>query len=120
MSPGDWKKERQKTSEAAREACEGCLELHFLAFGPEMQAHHVLGRGSGGKGGGSRRDDRLWKPLQTIESEPNLARWRWLRNLKATCFAGHERLEKMSTKAYRWSLLEKKCQCGLLLLESGR
>jgi hypothetical protein len=114
MGGHDWNLERKALSVAAHESCEGCREPHFLPFGPELQGHHVFGRGGG------RRDDRLWKPLQTIESEPNLARWRWVRGLRATCFRGHERLERMSTKEYRRGLLEDKCQCGLLRLSTKK
>jgi hypothetical protein len=51
--------------------------------------------------------------MQTITTEPNLARWRWFRNLVWTCIDGHARLERESTKQHRESLMAP-CSCGLL------
>jgi hypothetical protein len=106
MDSEDWQAEREKTAESAREVCEGCERPHPLLF-PNGQSHHTMGRGGG------RREDRLWVPLQTIFTEPNLARWRWRRNLRWTCAEGHGRLERQATKAFRQRLAARTCACGL-------
>jgi len=109
MNKADWKLEREKAADSAQQLCQGCETPHVLLF-PYGQAHHRRGRGAG------KRDDRLFVPLQRIES--NLARWRWFRNLLWTCARGHERLERMSTKAFKLALLEPRCECGLFRLTS--
>ncbi len=103
-----WDKIRRYVAEElAHNLCEGCEESHYLPFGPAGQAHHVFGRGGG------RRDDRPLVPLFNPLAEPNLARWRWIRNLVWTCGIGHSRLEAISSKSYRASLMAQSCECGL-------
>jgi hypothetical protein len=110
MNREDWSEERYRTAQIAGFMCEGCKKSHPVPFSEHGQAHHRLGRGGG------RRDDRALVPMQTLESEPNLARWRWFRNTQWTCQIGHELLEKKSTKEYRHSLM-KFCECGLLSVD---
>jgi len=101
---------RLAVHDAAHGQCEGCIESHAAAW-PKGEAHHLYGRGGG------RRDDRPWIPMQTIEKEPNLARWRWKRNLVWTCREGHRLLEALSGAEYRRSLT-RVCACGLLVIDS--
>lgn len=107
MSPEDWQLERQRAAEVAHDLCEGCAKPHYLPY-PHGHLHHRFGRGGG------RRDDRLFVPMQTAEAEPNLARWRWHRNLIWTCAVGHDRLERENTKELRQGT-KKFCACGLLV-----
>jgi hypothetical protein len=94
--------------QAAKQRCEGCEDDHLVPW-PRGEAHHRLGRGGG------RRTDLVWMPMQPA-TEPNLARWRWFRNLLWTCFTGHQRLERISTAKYRRGLM-RFCECGLLVIE---
>src|SRR5580765_3307079 len=104
-----WKDERYATAVTARFMCEGCAVPHPVPYNMYGQAHHRLGRGGG------RRDDRQFVPLQMIETELNLAHWRWFRGLQWTCQPGHQRLEKLSTKNFRQGL-KIFCACGLLMI----
>jgi hypothetical protein len=106
MSEHDWREQRREAAALASDLCEVCPKRHFLPY-PEGQLHHRLGRGGG------RRDDRRLVPMQTVGGEPNLARWRWFRNLLWVCGEGHATLERVSTKEYRRALL-RFCECGLL------
>jgi hypothetical protein len=90
----------------AHSLCEGCEVPHPLPW-PKGQCHHRYGRGGG------RRDDRPLIPMQSIETEANLARWRWYRNLIWACKSGHDRVERLSTAEYRRGL-KQFCECGLL------
>jgi hypothetical protein len=108
MSAKDWKEERFKTAQSANYRCQGCEKPHPVPFNEYATCHHRLGRGGG------RRDDRLWKPMFR-DSETNIARWRWFRNLLLTCQIGHELLERKSTKEFKHSLMQF-CECGLLRL----
>ena len=115
MCKADWDATRKRLAEeVALNLCEGCLEQHYLPFGPAGQAHHIYGRGAAG----ARRDDRIFVPLQSLATEPNLAKWQERRNLVWTCSRGHERLEKLSTKTFRQSLTSTKCSCGQVTLRA--
>lgn len=107
MSKADWTDARFKTAELAGFFCEGCVTPHPVPFNKYGESHHRLGRGGG------RREDRPLVPMQTIETQPNLALWRWWRGLQWTCQIGHEILERKSTKEFRHSL-KRYCECGLL------
>jgi hypothetical protein len=107
MDATDWDAERQKAAEVAKNLCEGCRPKHYLPY-PFGQLHHRQGRGGG------RREDRIFLPMQTLETEPNLARWRWCRNLIWVCAVAHDRLERENSKDARRSA-KKFCTCGLLL-----
>jgi hypothetical protein len=87
--------------------CEGCVKPHPVPWG-KGDAHHRLGRGGG------RRDDRPLRPMQP-KTELNLARWRWFRGLLWCCRDGHQRVEALSTAAYKRGLM-RFCECGLLVI----
>lgn len=86
--------------------CEACETPHPLPW-PRGQAHHYYGRGGG------RRTDLVFVAMQTIETQPNLALWRWYRNLIWVCAKGHVRIEGMSSAEFRQGL-KRYCECGLL------
>ncbi len=109
----EWQRSRYETALLSGGTCEGCEIPHPAPF-PAGEAHHLYGRGGG------RRDDRPMVPMQTIESEPNLARWRWHRNLLWCCSRGHERQERMFSSASHRRARQKFCECGLLIVDIPR
>lgn len=111
-----WEASRFAAYQFAKGLCQGCKTAHSVSWPRGGEAHHIIFRGAGG----AHRDDRPLIPMQTIDSEPNLARWRWKRNLLWTCFDGHQLLHRIMTAEVRRNLL-KFCSCGLLnCLESVR